>query len=168
MPHIHEKIDFVADVFIVHDNRVLLRMHDKYKIWLPPGGHVELHEDPNEAAVREVKEEVGLDVTLLGDAQIPHFKDSKELIPPRFFNRHKINDTHEHISLVYFAASASDVIKQGDTEISDDIRWFTREELNDPKFGVNERIKHYAEAALDFIFRPKPKQSYTRITSKDC
>ncbi len=66
MPHIHEKIDFTAEVFIVHKDRVLLRMHDKFKIWLSVGGHVELDEDPIEAAVREVKEEVGLDVTIVG------------------------------------------------------------------------------------------------------
>ena len=51
MPHIHEKIDFDSDVFIVHDNKVLLRKHDKYKMWLAVGGHIELDEDPNQAAV---------------------------------------------------------------------------------------------------------------------
>jgi 8-oxo-dGTP pyrophosphatase MutT (NUDIX family) len=60
MPHIHEKIDFTAETFIVYKNKVLLRLHDKYKFWASVGGHIELHEDPNEAAVREAKEEVGL------------------------------------------------------------------------------------------------------------
>ncbi len=62
MPHIHEKIDFTVEVFIVYDNKVLLRKHDKYKKWLSIGGHIELDEDPNQAAIREVKEEVGLDI----------------------------------------------------------------------------------------------------------
>lgn len=52
MPHIHEKIDFTAEVFVVYKNKVLLRLHDKYKIWLSVGGHIELHEEPNQAAVR--------------------------------------------------------------------------------------------------------------------
>ena len=56
MPHIHEKIDFTVGVFVVHKNKVLLRKHDKYHLWLDVGGHVELNEDPTEAAVREVKE----------------------------------------------------------------------------------------------------------------
>ncbi len=34
MPHIHEKIDFTAEVFIVNSDKVLLRKHDKYKFWL--------------------------------------------------------------------------------------------------------------------------------------
>lgn len=40
-----------------------MRRHDKYKIWLGVGGHIELDEDPNQAALREVKEEVGLAVS---------------------------------------------------------------------------------------------------------
>ena len=59
MPHIHKLIDFTVEVFIVHKHKVLLRRHDKYKKWLSIGGHIELHEDPVEAAIREVKEEVG-------------------------------------------------------------------------------------------------------------
>lgn len=54
MAHIHEKIDFTVEVFVVFQNKVLLRKHDKYKIWLSVGGHIELDEDPNQAALREV------------------------------------------------------------------------------------------------------------------
>ena len=54
MPHIHDNIDFTAEVFVVYKGRVLLRKHDKYKMWLSVGGHIEPDEDPNQAAVREV------------------------------------------------------------------------------------------------------------------
>src|SRR3989344_8760909 len=91
MPHIHEKIDFTVEVFIVHKNKILLRMHDKYGIWLSIGGHIELHEDPVEAAIREVKEEVGLDIELDDKLRPNYEKDETiELIPPYFLNRHKI------------------------------------------------------------------------------
>lgn len=66
MPHIHKDIDTTVEVFLVHKNRALLRKHDKYNLWLSVEGHVELNEDPNEAALREVKEEVGMDAALLG------------------------------------------------------------------------------------------------------
>ena len=56
---------------------------------------------------------------------------------------------HEHISLVYFAKTDNTTIKQGETEISDEIKWFTREELDDPKYGISERIRSHAKAALD-------------------
>ena len=56
MAHIHEKIDFTASVYIVFENKVLLRLHDKYNLWLGVGGHIELDEDANAALLREVKE----------------------------------------------------------------------------------------------------------------
>ena len=62
MPHVHEKIDFTSEVFIDYKNKVLLRKHEKYGIWHSVGGHVELDEDPNQAALREVKEEVNLEI----------------------------------------------------------------------------------------------------------
>src|ERR1043166_9688394 len=103
MAHIHEKIDFTAEVFIVYDNKVLLRHHDKYDIWLSIGGHIELDEDPNEAVVREAKEEVGLDVELWdGTRRFDYDGDNKQLIPPVALNRHAINDRHEHVSMIYF------------------------------------------------------------------
>lgn len=152
MPHIHEKIDFDSDIFIVNKNKVLLRKHDKYKKWLAVGGHIELDEDPNQAAVREAKEEVGLDVVLVGDTKsFSAPEDGTDLIPPRFLNRHIINETHEHISLVYFATTKDTEIVQGDTEVSEEIRWFTKDELDDPQFGVGERIRYYAKTALDEV-----------------
>lgn len=151
MPHIHEKIDFTAEVFIVYGNKVLLRKHDKYKIWLSVGGHIELDEDPNQAAVREVREEVGLEVVLAGS--VPVFKNEdnayRELLPPRFLNRHWVSDTHEHVTLVYFATSKTDTLAQGDYEKSEECRWFSREELEDARWGIRESIRRYGEAALD-------------------
>jgi len=67
MPHIHDLIDYTAEIFIVYQHKVLIRLHDKYNLWTCPGGHVELDENPNEAAVREAKEETGLDVVLIAN-----------------------------------------------------------------------------------------------------
>lgn len=152
MPHIHDKIDWSVDVFIVNEDGVLLRKHDKYKLWLAPGGHVELDEDPTQAALREVKEEVGIDVELIGI--VPDITEGPaytELLPPRFMNIHPINETHQHISLVYMAKADSRDTSQGETEISDEMRWFTLDELDDPSFGIGETIKHYAKTALEEV-----------------
>lgn len=149
MPHIHEKIDFTTSALIVHKNKVLLRRHDKYKIWLSVGGHIELDEDPNQAVIREVKEEVGLTITLIGESV--KFKDEMNLIPPRFLNRHRINETHEHIDMVYFATIDDDTIVQGKGEKSDEIRWFTKEELMDPKLDTKESMRYYALKALEEV-----------------
>ncbi len=167
MPHIHEKIDFVADIFIVYNNKVFLRKHDKYKIWLSVGGHVELDEDPNQAAIREAKEESGLDVVLYkGGLMWENNKGSdsdfsmivkndpnqdKDLIPPLFMHRHKISDTHEHISLVYFATATSDKIEISDDagDRSDEYGWFSKEDLD--KLDLHDRIRFYAETALETL-----------------
>ena len=149
MPHIHDKIDFTVEVFIVYRNRVLLRKHDKYKIWLSIGGHIELDEDPNQAAIREVKEEVGLDVKLAGDF-LPFEKDTekyRELIPPKFLNRHYISDKHEHITMVYFATSKTDAITPSQEEVSEEWKWFTVGEL--AKYDLKENVSFYAKRALE-------------------
>lgn len=150
MPHIHLKIDFTVEVFIVYQNKVLLRKHDKYKIWLSVGGHIELDEDPMQAAVREVKEEVGLDVKLYSSTGIPRSKHAgyHELIPPQFMNRHSITETHEHVSLIYFATAATEVLILSATERSAGCKWFSMEELDAPEYGIRDEIKTYAKQAL--------------------
>jgi 8-oxo-dGTP pyrophosphatase MutT (NUDIX family) len=162
MPHIHEKIDFSADTFVVFKNKVLLRKHDKYKIWLPPGGHVELDEDPNEAAIREVKEEVGLTVKLWdtrGDEK-KIIDGTASIIPPIFLNRHRINEHHEHISFVYFATTIDPTITQNiQREMSDEIHWFTKEDLDSSQYDIRENIKHYAHTALDAVAKGTIKKS---------
>jgi ADP-ribose pyrophosphatase YjhB (NUDIX family) len=149
MPHIHELVDFTVSIYIVNDGAVLLRFHEKYKFLIPVGGHVELNEDINEAAVREAKEESGLDVELIGPK--PHgFTEGgkyKQLVPPAFVNIHAINDVHRHHDFIYFARANSRVVMQ--TEVpSEHIRWVTEAELESPELALSEVVKHYARSAL--------------------
>lgn len=153
MPHIHDQIDFTVEVFIVFKNKVLLRKHDKYKMWLSVGGHIEEAEDPNQAALREVKEEVGLDVQL-DDSLRPSTMESEnyhELIPPYFINRHRISPTHEHVTLTFFATSDTEKLNQTqEGEKSENCQWFTKDELESlPDLG--EDIKYYAQKALEVL-----------------
>ncbi len=151
MPHIHEKIDFCAEAYIVYNNKVLLRIHDKLDKWLSVGWHIELNEDPNQAVIREVKEEVWLDIILYEEKnKQPVFNVSnKSLIPPQFLNRHPILDIHEHIWFVYFATSNTDKLKLSDTEVSEDCRWFTKEEILENKYWIEEDVGFYALQALE-------------------
>ena len=152
MPHIHEKIDFTVEVFIVRKNKVLLRVHDKLGIWLSIGGHIELDEDPVQAAYREVQEEVGLDIKIIGEAHGPdHGQDNnrnyKYLIPPKFLGRHPVGTQHEHIAFVYFATSNSDEIKNSYHEYEKaKTKWCTAEDVKQMDLVPN--VRFYAEEAL--------------------
>ncbi len=87
--------------------KILLIHHRKLDKWLPLGGHIELDEDPEQAALREAKEESGLDVELLGERPPTTSPGTRALIAPRFLDIHRISDTHEHIGMIYWARPQS-------------------------------------------------------------
>lgn len=152
MSHIHSEpgqIDHTVEVFVVHDKRVLLRKHDKYDIWIGVGGHIELDEDPNQASIREVSEEVGLDIKLWTPRPLAKAGKDIELIPPMFMNIHPVNDTHRHIAYVYFATSTHrDVTPENE---HDEWRWLSREEVEQNKIGMDVNIQDYARTALKLV-----------------
>lgn len=43
--------------------KIYLGWHIKADDWIPPGGHIEIGETPSDAAVREMKEELGVGIT---------------------------------------------------------------------------------------------------------
>ncbi len=43
--------------------KIYLGYHKKADDWIPPGGHIEPGETPSMAAIREMKEELGVDIT---------------------------------------------------------------------------------------------------------
>ena len=49
--------EYVATGYVVHQDQVLLIWHRELHQWLPPGGHIELNELPDDAVVREILEE---------------------------------------------------------------------------------------------------------------
>lgn len=155
MPHINEKIDFTASVYIVHGDKVLLRFHEKHKRWLVPGGHIEPEHDPIETVYKEAKEEVGLDIRIVADP-VEQFDEPDngadngvDLPLPLFINRHRINEIHEHIDLIYAAVSDSMEIKPEEGEASDpeNFRWVSEAEL-EKLSDVSDRVKHHAKIAL--------------------
>ena len=53
-----------VNVAVIHENQILLTKRGDFEIWCLPSGGVEEGESVAQAAIRETKEETGLDVEL--------------------------------------------------------------------------------------------------------
>lgn len=152
MAHLHEKIDFTVAIFVVAAGKVLLIHHRKLDKWLPLGGHIELDEDPEQAALREAKEESGLDVELLGERPPTTEPGTRALLAPRFLDIHRISATHEHIGMIYWARP-----KGGATTLAaaehHDIRWCAAAELDSLQPAMSDAVKWYCRQAIAEITR---------------
>jgi ADP-ribose pyrophosphatase YjhB (NUDIX family) len=93
---------FTVAVFVVWKGKVLLHFHRKLGMWLPPGGHIERDELPDDAAVREVLEETGVKVELAGERR-EDVDDPVQLHRPAGVQLENIGPGHQHIDLIYFA-----------------------------------------------------------------
>jgi 8-oxo-dGTP pyrophosphatase MutT (NUDIX family) len=152
MAHIHEKIDFTVAIFVVERDKVLLIHHRQLNKWLPLGGHIELDEDPEQAALREAREESGLEVELLGERPPTTGPGTRALIAPKFLDIHRISDTHQHIGLIYWARPRSGSVALAVAE-HHEIRWCDREELSRLDPAMDAAVKWYCEAAIEGVSR---------------
>jgi len=148
MPHLHEKIDFTVSIFIVQDSKVLFIFHKQLDRWLPIGGHIELDEDPEQAALRESREESGLEVELVGDRPpLSEEKGFRPLMAPVHMDIHLIKEPHWHIGMVYFARVRSGKVTLNTAEHKD-IQWLSKRDLEDPRWGLSENLRFYGSRAL--------------------
>jgi len=147
MPHIHDAIDFTVSLFIVHEERVLLVHHRALQKWLPVGGHIELDEDPEAAALREAREETGLEIQLIGERPPTTEDGTRALISPRFLDIHRISEAHEHIGMIYFARVLSGDLTLAAREHFA-VRWCSSRELDELNPPLSNAIRWYCEQAL--------------------
>lgn len=133
------KTDLVVSGFIFLDNKVLLIHHKKLDLWLPVGGHIDENETPDEALVREAKEETNLDIEILNNLNFPlEGNIKKNLATPFYVNVHSVGD-HDHCSLFYICK----VINPKDININEEelknFKWFSKEELHNPEVPIDVR-----------------------------
>lgn len=144
------KRHYTSTVLIVCKDRVLLHHHKKFNRLLPVGGHVDDDELPEDAALREVKEETGL-VVRLYNSDNTLFPDVRLLIRPvhiMLFNIKDSMDPHQHIDFVYFAKAETGKIDPNHGE-SAKLHWFQRHEILATDMPENVRI--LALEALDLL-----------------
>ena len=139
--------DFTVAVFVVHHDHVLLHPHRKLGIWLPPGGHIEPNELPDEAALREVEEESGLVVELVGGYGVEvHAPDApKQLVRPAGIQLEDITPGHQHIDLVYYARPLN-ARPEELPSLTDDMRWLREEDF--ATIDLTDEVATWARQAL--------------------
>jgi 8-oxo-dGTP diphosphatase len=122
-----------ASAIVLDDaGRVLLVEHNKAGLWLYPGGHVEPNEDPAQAVLREVREEVGIDVYIVADSRFGH--PAVAVVPPPFtILLVEVADAkvgaHQHIDLVYACRPLSTDLVHQPEELGG-CRWIPVTELS--------------------------------------
>lgn len=152
---------FTATVYIVNNGATALHSHKRHDLVLPPGGHVDRGELPHEAGLREVREETGLDATLLDETE-GLVADTVETLPsPRHHLLYDINSYddgrvgHQHIDLIYYATVPTRTIAPGDGEERTDAwTWYSLSDLraND----INEDVVELGSEAIRTAKRVAP------------
>ena len=109
--------------------------HRKLNVWLPPGGHIEENELPDDAVIREILEETGIRVkieSLKQDINISNKDSCMELERPFIILLEDIegNGKHNHIDMIYICSALNDEFTLQKLEVSD-IGWFTLNEINE-------------------------------------
>ena len=141
--------EFTVAVFVIHQGRVLLHRHRRLGMWLPPGGHIEPNELPDEAAVREVEEETGVLAELVGEKGLP-ISYPRQLVVPAGIQLEDIPPGHQHIDLVYFARPAPG--REGitpDQAEKDMVGWYHPDEL--AALGVGEEVRAWVHEAISMV-----------------
>ncbi len=127
---------FTATCYVVCDGATALHDHKRLDMWLPPGGHLDRDELPHRSALRETREETGLDPELVADPESITSPTVRSLPQPRHvqladINRHDGAVGHQHVDLVYYARADSREIDPAEGEVpAEDWRWFSRSDLH--------------------------------------
>jgi len=154
---------FTSTAFVVDDHkRTLLLWHKRLGRWMPPGGHIEDNETPEETAKRECKEETGLDVEIIGMEQEDMFgsnpAEGRMLKSPVALLLEEIpasaernEPAHQHMDFVYLARplDASQGLSLDETE-GRELKWFTLREIEalDPSTEIFSNVQTYILSLL--------------------
>lgn len=100
---------------VVDEGNILLVDHKNAQLWLPSGGHVEPDEDPRVTVVRELKEELGLDVAV------------QDIGPPMMVTVAEtggFTSGHTDVSLWYVVQGDRSSTLEFDEGEFNEVRWF--------------------------------------------
>jgi 8-oxo-dGTP pyrophosphatase MutT (NUDIX family) len=138
---------FTVAVFVVWEGKVLLHLHRKLGIWLPPGGHIERDELPDDAALREVFEGTGIRVELIGEKR-EDIEDPVQLRRPAGVQLENIEPSHQHIDLIYFARPRGPTKIHADYS-EDSVGWYGPGDWD--AMSVNVEVRGWCERASSTV-----------------
>ncbi|MFT4554174.1 MAG: ADP-ribose pyrophosphatase YjhB (NUDIX family) [Chlamydiales bacterium] len=132
---------FTSTVYIVENDRTLLIYHKKFKKWLPPGGHIHPNEIPSETAIREAKEETGLEIELIRQENVWIDQWNAKSIPRPYMclleEIPALGDqaAHRHIDMIFLARPVGGAEEMNHHE-TEGLQWFTLEEMENLEADV--------------------------------
>ena len=124
--------------------RTLLLHHRRLNRWQPPGGHQKPHELPHETAIRETREETGLNIEPYFDTPVRLDDRARSLPLPRYILEEQIaayneHPAHIHIDMVFVVTIPHETpILSPDEAL--EIGWFTLEAMRDLQLFENVRM----------------------------
>lgn len=136
--------EFCATVYVLNQQRdallfVLRRKPPFQGQYLPPGGHLEMNETPDEAAIREVSEETGYDIRILSRSDEFFREEGVSMLSiPINVQIERIDEEHDHIDFIYAGVAIS---KRN--EGTEEVAWITEAELVD--YPIPPGILHAAK-----------------------
>ncbi len=138
----------IASGYLVVDDRVLLVFHNRFRRWVPPGGHIEPGETFARTAAREFREETGIEVDVLSALPSAFGGDDNATPEPVPFHVDVEREGFLTPALVQFfyvrpTGSAEAVPQLAEV---DDVKWFTAEDL--VVLDTFDQVRHLATAAL--------------------
>ena len=119
--------DFCASAYVINpsNKKILLVKHKDYNKWLQPGGHVIGDEVFEETAEREVFEETGVKIKIIGE----RFPRESDFIRPLGIQRN-YRDDMTHVDVIYAAVPYDSPLITLDENESYLAGWFSREDLD--------------------------------------
>ncbi|MDO8599939.1 MAG: NUDIX domain-containing protein [bacterium] len=126
---------FCSSVWILtkrEPKKILLLHHKKLGKWQQPGGHIEKFENPIETAIREAREEAGINISFLSHLIKLVDKEGSFLPVPEFLMEQAIPEyqdvpSHFHLDLQYVVEIDEQKLIQNASE-SHNIGWFSKKE----------------------------------------
>ncbi len=113
-----------AVVYTMKDDNIYFAfVHDVFGRWTLSKGKIEPNEDPKAGAIREIKEEMGIDITIEG-----------ELLNNEYVANHPEKGKIRKQVTYFLASSEMNDLKLGDSGGLDDAKWFKLQDIQGLNF----------------------------------